>query len=130
SGSATRGRRRPERHLVLREELDDALLVGRHVDLAPLRPMSHFPGQRLLIGGKPLRNTETKADRIADERLDGALGFDRDRLAGPDFIRGAVDALAADEDVAMAHELSSLGARAGESQTVDDVVEALLELAE
>ena len=30
----------------------------------------------------------------------------------------------------MAHELSSLGARAGESQTVDDVVEALLELAE
>jgi len=30
----------------------------------------------------------------------------------------------------MAHELSSLGTRAGESQTVDDVVEALLELAQ
>src|SRR5437870_12420947 len=30
----------------------------------------------------------------------------------------------------MAHELSSLGTRAGESQTVDDVVEARLELAQ
>ena len=116
--------------LVLREELDDAVFVGRYVDLAALRPMRHLPAQRPLVGGQPFGDTKPKADRIADERLDGAAGLDRDRVAGPDLIRGAVHPLTVDQDMAVAHELSSLGARAGEPQAVDDVVQALLELAQ
>src|SRR2546426_10626238 len=125
--SATRG---PllEPDLVLREELDDAVLVSRHIDLVALRPVGHLPGERLLIGGEPFGNTETKTDRFADTRLDATAGLDRDRLARPNLIGGAVDPLAVDEDVAMADELSSLGARAGEAQAVDDVIQAQFEL--
>src|SRR3989441_3724045 len=127
--SATRG---PllEPDLVLREELDDAVLVSRHIDLVALRPVGHLPGERLLIGGEPFGNTETKTDRFADTRLDATAGLDRDRLARPNLIGGAVDPLAVDQDVAMAYELSSLGARAGEAQAVDDVILAQFELAQ
>src|ERR1700686_385345 len=99
--------------LVLREELDDPVLVGRHSDLGALRPMPHLPAQSLLAGGQPFGNLETEADRVTDERLDAAAGLDRDRLAWPNLIRGGVSPLTVDHDVPVADELSSPGAGGG-----------------
>ncbi len=91
--------------------------------------MRHTSAQRLLVRDEPLRNRETETDGIPYQWLDRAAGFDRDRLTGPDLIRGAVHPLAVDEDVTVADELPGLGARAREPQAVDDVVQPLLELA-
>src|SRR6185312_9561455 len=51
----------------------------------------------------------------------------RDDVIGADAVARDVDAAAVDHEVAVTHELPCLGARAGEAEAVDDVVEPRLE---
>src|SRR3982074_1825083 len=112
--------------LELGEELDRAILVGRDVDLGPLRPARDAPAAGFLVRCHPIGDAETEADGVLDQRLDRAARLDRDRVTGTDLIGRAVGPAAVDLDVPVRHELAGLRSRAAEAQAVDDVVEALL----
>src|ERR1700737_4760096 len=88
------------------------------------------PAKRLLIRCQPIGDVETEADGIPDQGLDRAAGLDRDGVARPYLIGWTVGTPAIDQDMAVRHELTGLGPRAAEAQPVDDVVEALFELAQ
>ena len=83
-----------------------------------------------MVGLEPVGNRRGEVGGAAHRGLTGCTGAQRDDVVGADLVRGDVDPATIDMEVAVAHQLTSLGTRRGEAETVDDVVEAHLKQAE
>src|SRR4030081_775201 len=92
--------------------------------------MRDAAAEGFLVRDQPIRDAKTEAGRVLDQGLDRASWLYGDRVARADFIGRAVGSPPIDLDVPMRDELTSLRSGATEAQPVDDVVEALLELAQ
>src|SRR4051794_4854673 len=123
--------RGPFRDRLLRVQLDDELLADRHVDVIALRQITNSD---LLASVARLEPTDEAAVEDVEVVLDddhvASLLVKADDVALLHAEAGDVDALAVDEDLAVAHELARLRAGLGPAGAVHDVVEPLLEEAQ
>src|SRR5262249_20277277 len=87
-----------------------------------------------LIGGQlqPRRNAAAagRFDGLTDLTVLATLFANLDDIALAHLVRGDIDLLSVDLDVSMPDQLPPLSARRCESERIDDVVEAQLELPE
>src|SRR6476469_5901005 len=109
-------------------ELDDELLAHRYVDLRPCRELAHSDLEAAFGGLEPRRGLSVeRVEVVADDDHRARLVAQRDGVALANRVARDGDALAVDRDMAMAHELPSLGAARPPSGAEHDVVEPQLE---
>src|SRR4051794_5171448 len=108
-------------------ELDDQRFLDRRVDLGALRPLEDLAGQPFVVGLQPRSDGGGEVGCVADDLLRARPVLERDHVVGLDLVARDVDAAAVDREVAVADELARLRAGGGETEPVDDVVEARLE---
>src|SRR6184192_774607 len=113
----------------LRVELDDQLFLNRNVDLGALRQLVDQHAEVRRYDLQPRRDRT-----LAEGFLSRDEGQHRHRLRPNvddvplgDLERRDVDLLAVDQEVAVAHQLARLAARAGDAGAVDHVVQPRLE---
>ena len=82
-----------------------------------------------MVGLEPWRHGRGEVGRVANDLLGRAARLEHDDVVGLDLVARDVHAPAVDLEVAVAHELPSLGTRGREAQAVDDVVQPRLEQA-
>ena len=83
-----------------------------------------------MVGLQPRRDGGRQVGRVADDLLGAEPVLQRDDVVGLHLVARDVHPAAVDGEVAVAHELARLGARGGEAEPVDDVVEPRLEHAQ
>src|SRR5207302_697431 len=108
-------------------KLDDERFLDRRIDLGPLRQLQDLARQPLVVGLEPGRDGSREIGRVANHLLRGAAGCQRDDVVGTNLVARDVHAAPVHVEVAVTDELARLGARRGEAEPVDDVVEARLE---
>src|SRR6188474_418728 len=114
---------------LLRIQLDDETLVDVREDVLALGQGLEHAGELLLVDLDPVGKADlgTDLERLLDTGLLPGLFTQSDDVARLALVRRDVDRRTVDRDPAVAHELTRLVARRGETHPVDDVVETALE---
>src|SRR5437868_9638872 len=122
----------PPGDLLLRVELDDELFLNRETDVLAFRYVVDGPEELVGIHSQPRRDAATagRFHSLADLFVLAALLADLDRVSLANLVGGDIGLLPVHLDVVVANELPGLGARSGEVERVDDVVQTHLQLPE
>src|SRR5437867_1352872 len=123
-------RRQP--NVLLRVEFDDELFLNGQADVFPLRKIEHRSAELFGIELQPGRDAAAtgRLHSLLDLLVLPALLANLNHIPLANLIGGDVDLLSIHLDVSVTDQLARLGARGGESERVDDVVEPKFELAE
>lgn len=110
-------------------ELDDLALLDIARELVALRKANEGALELLSVDFDVISDYGVAIDRLFDD-LEGAIALEGDDVVNGAKVRGDIDFLAVDEDVAMVHELAGAGAGPGEAHAINEVIEATFEDAE
>src|SRR5881394_3721685 len=105
---------------LLRVELDDQLLANGHGEVLARRVALDPAGELLLVELEPAGDAAAidGGQAVVDARDLAAAILDRHHVVGAHEVRGDVDVLAVDREVAVAHELARLRVVPGEAETI------------
>ena len=114
---------RATKTLLLGVEFDNELFVDSLGDIATLRIADEFTSETGAVPFEPCIVVGTRGEIVGDnlQRL-GTLADGND-VTNFQFIRGNIDHIAVDGDVAVGHELTCLGPAAGDAETIDNIVQ-------